>query len=51
MHNLNKRNLKMNQQPANEDDYENMTAGDWLFSLLVSVGAFSALIIALAVTL
>ncbi len=43
----------MNQQPANEDDFEGMpmTAGDWFFGLCVSVGAFSALVIALAVTL
>ena len=38
---------------ANDNDYEgmSMTAGDWLFGLCVSVGAFSALVIALAVTL
>jgi len=40
-------------KPANDDFYEGMpmTAGDWLFGLCVSVGAFSALVIALAVTL
>jgi hypothetical protein len=41
----------MNQQPANEDDFEGMTFTDWFFGLCVSVGAFSALVIALAVTL
>ena len=41
----------MNQQPANEDKYESMALADWLFGLCVSVGAFSALVIALAVTL
>jgi hypothetical protein len=35
----------------NDDFYEQHTIGDWFFGLCVSVGAFSALVIALAVTL
>jgi hypothetical protein len=38
-------------QPANDTEYEQHTFSDWLFSLLVAVGAVSALVIALAVTL
>lgn len=41
----------MNQQPANEDEYESMTFTDWLFGLLTSVGVFVFFVITLAVTL
>jgi hypothetical protein len=41
----------MSLQPANEDEFCAETVGDWFFSILVSIGAVSALLIALAVTL
>ena len=35
----------------NDDFYDQQTLGDWFFGLFVSVGAFSAFVIALAVTI
>jgi hypothetical protein len=38
-------------RPANEDEFFSETVGDWFFSILVSIGAVTALLVALAVTL
>jgi hypothetical protein len=38
-------------RPANEDEFFSETVGDWVFGILVSVGAVAAFVVALAVTL
>lgn len=35
----------------NDELYEQQTIGDWVFSVLVSIGAVTAFVVALAVTL
>ena len=38
-------------RPANDDEFFAETIGEWVFSILVSVGAVTAFVIALAISL